>query len=314
MVESLAEQARRDARTVSRELYRMANERSLDPRLVWGLPYFSAGLNKLTGGAHHGEMSIVAARPGVGKSFFVAQCAVAMAEYLLTDEGRQRFPHHVVKLVLCEMSASNFQMRLVCQRAKVSQRRVHAGRMSPEQHERYNQACKEIAELPIEYKDDPLGFEDTHQFLERGSKTAWFAIDYIGIHPAGVPGLETQQTAKVAFLSRGFRAYTRSGPPGLLIAQLNRDVEKAEDKRPMLSHLRDSGSLEQDASGFVGFLFRPDLYTKVPDEDALRPKEAQLIVAKQRNGPIGTVEMWWSPTLPGFVDESELADTLEDSL
>lgn len=308
---AIADEAKTDAREVSRELWVLAKARVSDPRLVWGIPYFSAGLNGLTGGAHRGEMSIIAARPGVGKSFFVAQCAVAMAEYLLTDEGKRLHKDEVVKLVLCEMSAPNFQMRLACQRAKVSQRRVMTGKLTPEMQHRFEKALAELAELPIEYKDDPSGFEDTHQWLDRGSKTAWFAIDYIGIHPAGIPGLEAQQTAKVAFLSRGFRAYCRNGPPGLLIAQLNRDVEKAEDKRPMLSHLRDSGSLEQDASGIVGFIYRSDIYTKIPDEDRDIPRQCELIVAKQRNGPIGTVPMWWAPTLPGFVDESVLKEDME---
>ncbi len=301
------------AREVSRELYKLERARASDPRTVWGLPYFSNGLNRLTGGAHKGEMSIIAARPGVGKSFFAAQNAVTMAEYLLTEEGQRRYPDHVVKLVLCEMSAANFQMRLACQRAKISQRRVMTGRIDSQQQARFEGALKDLAELPIEYKDDPSGFEDTRKWLEHGNPCAWFCVDHIGIHPAGNPGLESQPTARVGYLSKGFRSFCRYGPPGLLLAQLNREVEKTEDKRPMLSHLRNSGSLEEDASGFVGFLYRPDMYTKVPDEDVLRPKDAELIVAKQRNGPIGTVEMLWAPTLPGFVDESELADDLEDA-
>lgn len=296
------------AATVTDALIRGMEQRAKDPRLVWGIPWGFNGLDRLTGGIHTEEMSILMARPGVGKSFFLGQVAIGVAKYLLSDDGRKRAPGAVVRLVLCEMSARQFQERLVCQAAGVHLRRVRAGRLTPAQQAAYREHARLIGDLPIEYLDAPLSLDDTTRWVTKGAPCAWWAVDYIGIHPAGDARLEAEQTRKVAYLSEGFRALARGHAPGLVLAQMNRDIEKRkpEERRPQLSDLRDSGRLEQDASGVVMGLYRPDLYTRVADEDLARPKAAELCVLKQRNGPIGTIELLWFPTMPGYVDTSDL--------
>ena len=301
------------ADTVASTLIQAMERRAADPRSVWGLPYFCPGLNALTGGAHRGEMSLLGARTSVGKSFWLAQDALHKAKYLLSDEGQRCYPGQCVKLVLCEMSAEQFEQRIVVQLAEVSDRKVRSGTLSLYEQERYRTAAKQVGELPIEYLDRPQGLEHTLQWLSNGTKCAWFGVDYIGIHPTGDGQLDASPYRKVSYLSAGFRDYCFHGPPGLILAQLNREIDKRkpEDRRPMLSDFRDSGQLEQDASGATMALFRPDLYTKVPDEDKLRPKPADLIVMKQRNGPIGTVELMWLPSLPGYADVSDRYDEEE---
>lgn len=300
------------AAEVSDELLRRTAARRLEPRTVWGLPWGFNGLDTMTGGIHQGQMSLLAARPGVGKSFFAGQVAVNVAQYLMTPDGRERYPNQVVKLVLCEMDKESFQERLIVQRAKVNAKRVRSGRLNEEQWSRYQRAAKEISRLPIEYLDSPLSFEHTKRRIQEGSKCAWWCVDYIGIHPAGSGVDESNPYRKVSFLSGAFRDLARYIAPGLVVCQLSRKAEGREDKRPVLSDLRDSGNLEQDASGAVLAIYRSDMYVKVADEDRNDPKDAELLVLKQRNGEIGTVNLKWAPTLPGFVDMSQLVVDLED--
>lgn len=294
------------ARDVGVKLYRRMQERVADPRLIWGIPWGFAGLDQMTGGIQREEMSIVMARPGVGKSFFMGQVGLNVARWLLTDEGRKRFPDHVVRLVLCEMSAESFQDRMVCGLAKLQARRVRAGRLNAQQQQQYVDAVSTIAKLPIEYLDAPTGFEATERFITEGSPCAWWGVDYIGIHPSR----ELDPYRRVTALAQGFRRLAREVAPGLVLSQMSRACEKREDKRPMLSDLRESGALEQEASGVVGGLYREDIYVKVPDEDRLLPRPAELLVLKQRNGPIGTVPLIWVPAMPGWVDEAQLEDDL----
>lgn len=291
-------------------------ERAKSPAKVWGLPWGFPGLDEITGGMHTGNngLAILMARPGVGKSFFLGQVAVSVARYLLTDEGQQRYPDRAVKLVLAEMTAESFQERMVCAMAGVSQRNVRSGFLTPAQRRLYEDAARELVNLPIEYLDDSTCFADTRRFLLReGQDMAFFGVDYLGIHPgSGNHYVDNDDYKRVNFLSAGFREITKSVAPGLVLAQMNRNVESStrKDKRPMLSDIRDSGKVEQDAGVIMG-LYRPDLYLDVPDSEKRRPKPAELTVIKHRNGPLGTVELLWCPDMPGFTDISEVIDEVQ---
>ena len=299
-----------NAETVSRDLAKRIRERRADPRKVWGIPWGFPGLDDLTGGIHPEEMTVLMARPGVGKTQFMGQVAMNVADYLTTADGKQRHPKQCVKLVLCEMSAESFQQRLVCQRAGVSMRRVREGRLTDEQLARYDAAAEAVARLPIYYLDEPSSLENTLKFLREDPKPAWFAVDYLGIHPAGPGRGNESQYARVSSLSSGFRDFCKRYAPGLILSQMNRDCEKREDTRPKLSDLRDSGSVEQDAWNVMG-LWREDLFLRVADEDRNRPKPASLLVLKQRQGPTGTVELLWTPTKMSFVDITKVVEDAE---
>ena len=301
-----------NAETVSRDLTRRVRERRADPRKVWGIPWGFPGLDDLTGGIHEEEMTVMMARPGVGKTNFMGQVAMNVADYLTTPDGRARFPKKVVKLVLCEMSAASFQQRLVCQKAGVSMRRVREGRLTDEQLARYDAAAEAVAKLPLHYLDEPTSLENTLKFLREDPKPAWFAIDYIGIHPLAPQMANESPWRRVSALSSGFRDFCKRVAPGLILAQMNRECEKREDTRPRLSDLRDSGNVEQDAWNVMG-LWREDVFSRVADEDRNRPKPASLLVLKQRNGPIGTVELLWVPTRMTFHDITNVVEEAEDA-
>jgi replicative DNA helicase len=300
-----------NAETVSRDLAKRVRERMADPRKVWGIPWGLAGLDNLTGGIHEEEMTVMMARPGCGKTAFLGQTALGVAQYLITDDGRQRYPRKVVKLVLCEMSAQSFQQRLICQKAGVSMRRVREGRLTQTQLALYDEAAEDIAKLPIMYLDNPTSLESTAKWLREDPKPAWWAVDYIGIHPLGPSVGNESAWARVSKLSAGFRWLCKEVAPGLILAQMNRECEKREDTRPKLSDLRDSGSLEQDAWNVMG-LWREDVFARVADEDRNRPKPASLFMLKQRNGPTGTVELLWTPNRMTFVDITKVVEEAED--
>ena len=290
---------------VSRDLVKRARDRAADPRKIWGIPWGFAGVDALTGGIHSEEMTVMMARPGVGKTQLMGQFALNVAEYLLTPEGKRLYPNQVVKLVLCEMSAASFQQRIVCYRAKVGQRKVREGTLSREGLARYEEAAESIAHLPIEYLDTPSSLEDTQQWVTTGKKTAWWAVDYIGIHPGG-PKLDAQsQYIRVTALSKAFREVCKYHAPGLILSQMNRDIEKREDPRPRLSDLRDAGTVEQDAWNVMG-LHRDDALSAISIEDQDREKPASLYIIKHRNGPLGIVELSWVPRSGAYMDVSKL--------
>lgn len=293
------------ADAVSRSLYARLKERVADPRKVWGLPWGFSGLDEMTGGIHKQEMTLAFARPAVGKSFFLAQAALNAAYYLLTDDGKARYPDQVVRLVLCEMSADQFQDRLICNMAHLQPRRVRSGHLSEPEQRAYHRAANELARLPVEYLDEPGNMANVEEFVRAGKRCALWGLDYIGI----MPDREADPYRRISRLSGQCRQLCRDVAPGLVLAQMSRSVEKREDKRPLLSDLRDSGSLEQDAVNAIG-LYRDDVYKKVADEDRLLPRPAEFIVLKQRNGPIGTVNVTWMPEPPGWVDPSALEDEL----
>jgi replicative DNA helicase len=162
--------------------------------------------------------------------------------------------------------------------------------------------------------DDSTSFRTTRDFVlgegvyKDTRRGAWWVVDYIQMHPA--EGSDAYDSA--TRLSKQFTQLAKRGVPGLVVAQMNRNVEATarKDKRPLLSDLRGSGQLEQDGSGPVMGLYRPDLYGEEVDGDKHRPKPAELVVLKQRNGPIGTVELMWCPAIPAYVDVSEYVDEL----
>jgi replicative DNA helicase len=294
---------------VSHDLVTQARARAKDPKKIWGIPWGFSGVDALTGGIQREEMTVLFARTSVGKTQLLGQVSLNVADWLQTAEGKRQYPDHVVKLVLCEGSAMTFQQRIVCNKARVSSRKVREGSLSAAGLRAYEEAAEEIADLPIEYLDHPSSLEETIRWLSSGKKAAWFAVDYIGIHPVG--SVQTNQWAAVTALSKGFREFCKRVAPGLILAQMNRDFSKRQDPRPQLTDLRDAGSLEQDAWNVFG-LHREDALYAVNTEDINRPKDATLFVLKQRNGPTGPVEMKWIPLAGAFVDVSDLANKLEE--
>lgn len=293
---------------VTRTLIRRAEERRADPKKIWGLPWSFDGLNKLTGGIQPIEMTIVAARPGVGKTTILAQQAATLADYLATEEGYAAHPDEVIKLVLAESSAEVFQQRIAAAQAQVSRRRILDGSASQAAYDRYLAALSRLAELPIQYKDDARSLDEIVRFLEGGRKPVWWGLDYLQKVPSD------NSYGAITNISSVLAAVAKRVAPGMVLSQLTREVEKREDRRPQMSDLRGSGQIEADARVILG-LYRERVYQKVPPEEANQPHAAELgILKNNEGGGVGqTVELLFIPKRGVFEDISEIfVDEEED--
>lgn len=294
---------------VAKTLLERAIARKNDPREVWGISWGVPRLNKYTGGIQREEMTLLMARPGVGKTSMMEDITISVADWMETPDGWDYLDTHglgqgVMRLVLIEMSAENFQLRLTCKLADVSLRDVREGKLTPEEWERFKAATKTVAMLPIEYLDDTQSLDQTARFLSQKDRpTIWWALDYLQIHPTGQRG-QQGDTGAINLISSTLRDIAKNVAPGLVLSQMTREVDKREDKRPQLSDLRGSGQLEADAANVLG-IYRGDIYTRVADEQRNEARPAELLLLKQRNGDSNvTIDMWWYPDRMTF-EEAE---------
>jgi len=208
-------------------------ERMADLRAVWGIPWGFPGLDKLTGGIHEGEVTILAARPRVGKTTIMAQVADSVCTYLAGEEGAAKYPKHVLKLVMCESSAEVFQQRLLCFRARVSIRKVREGRLTAVQFERYKQAAREFCTLPIRYLDDANSLDAIGAFLaDRREPACWWALDYLQKIPSVSGRANDGRVAATNLISTALTELGRRVAPGLVLSQLTRAVDQREEGAP----------------------------------------------------------------------------------
>jgi replicative DNA helicase len=234
-------------------------------------------LDELTNGLHPGQMIIVAARPGVGKSTlgldFMRSCSI-----------KHRFASVIFSL---EMSKSEIVMRLLSAEAKIKLGDMRSGRMSDDDWTRLARRMSEISEAPLYIDDSPnltmMEIRAKARRLKQKADLRLVVVDYLQLMSSGKK-VESRQL-EVSEFSRQLKLLAKElEVPVIAISQLNRGPEQRTDKKPMLSDLRESGSLEQDAD-MVILLNRPDAF----DRDDPRGGEADLIVAKHRNGPTKTV-------------------------
>ncbi len=242
-----------------------------------GVPTGFTELDELTNGLHPGQMIIVAARPGVGKSTlgldFMRSCSI-----------KNRFASVIFSL---EMSKSEIVMRLLSAEAKIKLGDMRSGRMSDDDWTRLARRMSEISEAPLYIDDSPnltmMEIRAKARRLKQKADLRLVVVDYLQLMSSGKK-VESRQL-EVSEFSRHLKLLAKElEVPVIAISQLNRGPEQRTDKKPMLSDLRESGSLEQDAD-MVILLNRPDAF----DRDDPRGGEADLIVAKHRNGPTKTV-------------------------
>jgi replicative DNA helicase len=242
----------------------------------------------LTGGLHDSELVILAARPSMGKTAL----ALNIAEHVALDE---RGPRKAVLMVSLEMSALELGDRLLCSRARVNSHRLRNGTISAEDSHRLVQTAAEISRARLFIDDSPsrnmTEIAATARRLGRQKMLDLIIIDYLQLIEPDNPKDPRQE--QVARISRRLKGLARElKVPVLCLAQLNRQVEATRDNRPQLSHLRESGAIEQDAD-VVAFVHREEFY-QTNDEDRERVKgQADLMVRKQRNGPTGDIKLTW---------------------
>ncbi len=253
-----------------------------------GLETGLVDFDDLTGGLHDSELVILAARPSMGKTAL----ALNIAEHIAID---QRGPGKTVLLVSLEMSALEVGDRLLCSRARVNSHRLRNGQLSGDDSRRLGATAADVGRAPLFIDDSPsrnmTEIAATARRLKRQEDLALVIVDYLQLIEPDNPRDPRQE--QVARISRRLKGLARElSVPVLCLAQLNRQVEATRDNRPQLSHLRESGAIEQDAD-VVAFVHREEFY-QTNEEDRERVKgQADLMVRKQRNGPTGDLKLTW---------------------
>ena len=251
-------------------------------------------LDSLCGGLHNSELIILAARPSMGKTAF----AMNIAENVAIGAKQPAL------FVSLEMACLELADRLLCSAAQVNGHRLRNGTISQEDRRRLVQKSAEISSSPL-YIDDTPGRTLTEiaavaRRLKRKQGLSLIVIDYLQlIEPDNPRDPRQEQVAKIA---RRLKTMSRElDVPVLCLAQLNRQAEVSRDNRPRLNHLRESGAIEQDAD-VVMFVHREEYY-QTTDEDRERVRgQAEIIIAKQRNGPIGDIKLLWQHDFTRFVN------------
>lgn len=258
----------------------------LDPsKRIRGLSTGFLKFDEMTGGLHGGELFILAARPAMGKTAL----ALNVASHVASNQRNSK----AVAVFSLEMSRESLLTRLICASARVDQQKFRMGFLNQEERRRLSFSATEILEAPIFIDDTSsstvMDINAKLRKLRNQADLGLVVVDYLQLMPAPMLGRNSNRTQEVGALSRGLKLMAKDlNIPFLVLSQLSRAPEQRPgDHRPQLSDLRESGSIEQDAD-LVGFIYRPEVYS--PDREDLRGM-AELIIAKQRNGPTGKVPL-----------------------
>jgi replicative DNA helicase len=271
-------------------------------RRVKGIASGFTKFDEMTGGLREGELFILAGRPAMGKTAL----ALNMAQHIATNVKDPK----AVAIFSLEMSKESLLTRLICSSARVDQQRFRAGYLNEDERRLLRDAMYRLVESPL-FIDDSAGTNlmDVHSKLRRlqaEHDLGLVVIDYLQLMQER--GRFENRVQEISSLSRGLKLMSKDlRVPFLVLSQLSRAPEtRTGDHRPMLSDLRESGSIEQDAD-IVAFIFREEVYR--PDKESLKGV-AELILSKQRNGPTGRVKLAFLNRYTKF--ENLAADTGED--
>jgi replicative DNA helicase len=256
-----------------------------------GTPSGFRDLDRITSGFQPGNLIIVAARPSMGKSAL----ALCMAANVAV---RYEIP---VALFTLEMSKTEVTQRLMCSEAKVESQRLRTGKLAPDDWPRLTAACDKLAKAPV-YVDDTGSItmmelrSKARRLKSREPGLGLVIVDYLQLMTSGTnPENRVQEVSQI---SRQLKVLARDlDVPILALSQLSRAVEQRHDKRPILSDLRESGSIEQD-SDVVMFIYRDEYYNEESDQQGL----AEVHVAKHRNGPTGSEKLSFLKRYAKFAD------------
>jgi replicative DNA helicase len=262
--------------------------------LVTGVPTGFIDLDRMTAGLQPSDLIVIAGRPSMGKTAF----ALNIAEYvaLTTKQG--------VAIFSLEMSKEQLVLRMLCSEARVDQSKVRAGFAAERDFPKIAMAASRLAESPIYIDDTPalsvleLRAKARRLKREREAKLGLIIVDYLQLMRGHSDADNREQ--EISSISRSLKALAKElGVPVVALSQLNRQVETRAEKRPVMADLRESGAIEQDAD-VIAFLYRPIVYDKNAEERA-----AEVVIAKQRNGPIGTVSLTFMSEYTRFENRAE---------
>jgi replicative DNA helicase len=291
------------------------------------------GINSKCGGLHNSDLIILAGRPGMGKTSLATNIAFNAAQRWMRDreDGIEESKGAGAKTAFfsLEMSADQLATRILAEQSGISSEALRMGKISREDFRELSRASRELQELPLFIDDTPAltiaALRTRARRLQRKHGVGLIVVDYLQLLQGSGRGSNENRVNEISEISRGLKTLAKElQVPVIALSQLSRAVEQREDKRPQLSDLRESGSIEQDAD-MVWFVFREDYYVaaKEPkhgtDGDAKATDEyekwrlemervfgvAELIVAKQRHGSTGKVRMKFEAKITKF---SDLAD------
>jgi replicative DNA helicase len=258
-------------------------------REITGLATSFIDLDRMTSGLQKGELVIIAARPSMGKTAF----AINLAQNAAVQHQA------IVAVFSLEMSKESLLRRMLASQARVDQQRLQKGFLGQEDHEKLQNALGLLVESRI-FIDDSAGGSlaemraKARRLKQNSGGLDLIVIDYLQLMSATIPGAKKgyeNRVQEVSAISRGLKAMAKElEVPVVALSQLSRSNEKRDDKRPMLSDLRESGSIEQDADVVI-FIHRESYYKRDENMTDAERAEAEIIIAKQRNGPTGSVPL-----------------------
>ncbi|MFN2268221.1 MAG: replicative DNA helicase [Desulfonatronovibrio sp.] len=301
--ESKSKQGFRSSKELITDVFELLAKRVERKELVTGVPTGYQGLDEITAGFQPTDLIIIAARPSMGKTAFALNVAM-----------RSAASHDVpIAIFSLEMSMEQLMMRMLCSFGKVDLKNLRTGYLDDEDWARLYQSADALSKAPIYIDDTPaissLELRARCRRLKSEKNLGMVIVDYLQLMRAGRRIDSREQ--EISEISRSLKALAKEiGVPVLALSQLNRKVEERTNKRPVLSDLRESGAIEQDADLII-FLYRDDAYNK--KEDNPRKGIAEIIVGKQRNGPVGMVELSFLERFTAFENLADIPPPSEDA-
>ena len=266
------------------DLLTKVEERADNPSDVTGLRTGFYDLDRMTSGLQPGDLVILAARPSMGKTSF----AINIAEHVAIKEGKP------VAVFSMEMGAEQLAVRIVGSIGRINQTHLRTGRLSDDEWPRLAEAIESLRNVKLHIDETPgLTVGELRANARRlakmnGGQLGLIVVDYLQLMSTSGSANEENRATALGEISRGMKMLAKElACPVIALSQLNRGVEQRTDKRPMMSDLRESGAIEQDAD-LIMFIYRDEYYTK---EACKEPGVAEIIIAKQRSGPTGTTKL-----------------------
>lgn len=295
---------------VFEKLDELKKRASIEPNaLVTGLPTGFISLDRLTSGFHRSDLIIIAARPSMGKTAFALNVASNLAIKYKTP----------IAMFNLEMSKEQLVQRILCAEAQVDLQKVRTGMLSNDDWNKLVNAAHKLSQSKIVVDDEPGLDPRTLRAKARRMKREYgieaIFIDYLQLMSSKSRGSESRQQ-EISEISRSLKLLARELNVVIVaLSQLSRAVEQREDKRPRLSDLRESGAIEQDAD-MVMFLYRDAYYKRKKESENKdknnenlilnHPHESELIIGKQRNGPVGTIKLMFDPKVTLFYERDSI--------
>ena len=273
------------------DLMDRVQEMADNPNDITGVPTGFYDLDRMTSGLQAGDLVVLAARPSMGKTAF----AINIAEHVALNEGLP------VAVFSMEMGAAQLAVRVVGSIGRIDQGHLRTGKLTDEEWPRLTDAIERLRTVSL-HIDETAGLTSSElranarRLARKCGKLGLIVVDYLQLMTGSSGGDGENRATELGEISRGLKMLAKELQcPVIALSQLNRGVEQRTDKRPMMSDLRESGAIEQDAD-IIMFIYRDDYYHK----DSKDPGVAEIIIGKQRNGPTGAVRLTFLKPLTRF--------------